>query len=69
MKELMARELLMQDDLLGVASSIDQNPNFDSTVKFGIGAIFGADEHQNVMNQSEYSKLIRRHESGGAGGK
>lgn len=59
MKELMARDLLMQDDLIGAGSSIENNINFDTTVRFGIGAIFGPNEQQSLMNQSDYSQLMK----------
>jgi len=51
----MARDLLMQDDLIGAGSSIENNVNFDTTVRFGIGAIFGQNEQGSLMNQSDYS--------------
>ena len=59
MKELMARDLLMQDDLIGAGSSIENNVNFDTTVRFGIGAIFGQNEQGSLMNQSDYSQLMK----------
>ena len=50
MKELIARENLMQDDMAG-ASSID-HPNFDTNVPVGISAIFSQDQDPatNIMN-------------------
>ena len=62
MKELIARENLMQDDM-GGNSSID-HPNFDTNVPVGISAIFSQDQDPatNFMSQTEYSQFIKNNE-------
>lgn len=62
MKELMARETLMQDDVAG-NSSID-HPNFDTNVRVGISAIFSQEpDHANFMNSTEYSQFIHHNDA------
>lgn len=62
MKELIARENLMQDDM-GGTSSID-HPNFDTNVPVGISAIFSQDQDPttNFMSQTEYSQFIKNND-------
>ena len=67
MKEIIARDNLMQDDMAG-NSSID-HPNFDTNVPVGISAIFSQDQNetQNFMNQTEYSQFIKNNDITEAG--
>ena len=66
MKEIIARDNLMQDDLAG-NSSID-HPNFDTNVPVGISAIFSQNqEATNFMNQTEYSQFIKNNDITEAG--
>ena len=59
MKELMARDMLMADDMNG---PID-NPNFDTNVRFsGVPGARGGDEGLGqgpTMNHTEYSQFIK----------
>jgi len=68
MKELIARENLMQDDMAG-NSSID-HPNFDTNVRVGISAIFSQEQDHptNFMNSTEYSQFIQNNDNTDAGG-
>ena len=70
MKEIIARDNLMQDDMAG-NSSID-HPNFDTNVPVGISAIFSQDQDaatttNNFMNQTEYSQFIKNNDITEAG--
>lgn len=57
MKELMARDMLMADDMNG---PID-NPHFDTNVRFSgmLGVNRGEDGAVHHMNHTEYSQFIK----------
>lgn len=68
MKELIARENLIQDDM-GQSTVTDKH--FDTNVRVGIQSIFGNDDGNNFLNSTGYSQFIKNNDvdNKGKGGK
>ena len=61
MKELIARENLIQDDM--GQSTVNENSQLDTNVRVGIQSIFGPDDGNNFLNSTGYSQFIKNNDA------